>query len=139
MPGLPSGVDAAVFDKVQHCFCETLELEREEVLWDSKVLDDLGAESIDLLDVAFRLETAFDIQIPRGGLEAQAKDVEGEPGEVDGRITAAGRDKLRQLMPEVPADEIYEGMKTAELGLVFRVGTFYNIVTALTEQRAAVG
>lgn len=139
MPGLPNGVDTAVFNRVQHCFCETLELDPDEVSWDSKVLDDLGAESIDLLDVAFRLETAFDIQIPRGGLEAQAKDVDGEPGEVDGRLTVAGRDKLRELMPEVPADEIYEGMKTSELGTVFRVGTFYNIVLALTEQRAAAG
>ena len=44
--------------------------------------------------------------------------------------------KLRELMPEVPADEIPEGMKTAELGTVFRVGTFYNIVVALLQEKA---
>jgi acyl carrier protein len=133
----PSDVDLVVYAGVQRCFCETLELDSDEVSWDSKVLDDLGAESIDLLDVAFRLETTFDIQIPRGGVEAQAKDVDGEPGEVDGRLTEVGAVRLRELMPEVPEAEIYEGMKTSEIAMVFRVGTFYNIVKALVEAKTA--
>ncbi len=127
------------FEVVKRCFCEALELDDDEVEWDSKVLDDLGAESLDLLDVVFRLERAFDIQIPRGGLEAEAKIVDGEPGEIDGKLTEVGAARLRELMPEVPADEIYEGMKSSELGTVFRVGTFYHLSSALIEHKAAGG
>ncbi len=133
---IPTTIDPDVFTKVRDCFCETLELDADEVEWNSRLLDDLGAESIDLLDVVFRLESTFEIQIPRGGVEAQAKNVDGEPGEIDGRLTIAGRDKLRSLMPEVPADEIFEGMKTSEIGRVFRVGTFVNIVTALLAEKS---
>jgi len=133
---LPVHVDSEMFATVRSCFCEALELDDDEVAWDSKILDDLGAESLDLIDVVFRLERSFDVQIPRGGLESQAQEVDGEPGEVDGRLTAVGAARLRELMPEVPAGEITEGMKSAELATVFRVGTFYNIVKALVEQKA---
>jgi len=135
MSTLPSNIDEAILDKVRNCFCEALELDDDEVEWDSKILDDLGAESLDLLDVVFRLERAFDIQIPRAGLESQAKEVDGQPGEIDGKLTAIGAARLRELMPEVPEDEIFEGMKASAIATVFRVGTFYNIVIALLDQK----
>lgn len=136
MSKLPDHVDPAVFDVVQRCFCEALELDPHEVTWSSRVLSDLDAESLDLLDVVFRLEQAFGIQIPRGGLENQAKDVDGQPGEINGRLTAAGAAKLREVMPEVPAKEIFEGLKTVQIPELFRVGTFYNIVVALRALKA---
>lgn len=123
--------DEKVFETVQKCFCDALELDPEDVTYQAKILDDLGAESLDLLDVVFRLERSFNIQIPRGGVEAQAKLVDGEPGEINGRLTEVGAVRLRQLMPEVPAEEIHEGMKSTEIGRLFRVGTFYNLVYAL--------
>lgn len=135
MSVVPPSVDETMFATVQRAFCEALELDPEEVPFDAKVLDDLGAESLDLLDVVFRLERSFGIQVPRGGLESQAKEVDGKPGEVDGRLTEAGAKRLRELMPEVPPAEIRAGMKTAELPRVFRVGTFYNIVKALVEAK----
>jgi acyl carrier protein len=133
---LPAHVDREHWSKVQRAFCDALELDPDEVTWDAKILDDLGAESLDLLDVAFRLERAFDIQIPRGGIEAEAVDVDGEPGTKDGRLTDAGARKLRDLMPEVPEDEIQVGMKASDLPWVFRVATFYNLTRALVDSKA---
>ena len=135
MPHLPDHVEASIFRTVQQCFCEALELDEDEVAWDAKILDDLGAESLDLLDVVFRLERSFDIQIPRGGIEADARHTTEGPGEEDGRLTAAGMRRLQATMPEVPADEITVGMKVSELPSVFRVGTFYNLVVALMEAK----
>ena len=135
MSALPVDVDPVHWAKVQQAFCEALELDPEEVAWDSKVLDDLGAESLDLLDVAFRLERAFDIQIPRGGLEQQAEDVDGQPGELDGKLTEAGAARLREVMPEA-ADEISAGMKSADLPWTFRVATFYRLTKALVAAKA---
>jgi len=137
MTRAPADLDTQVFATVQRCFCEALELDPHEVTFDSRVLDDLGAESLDLLDLVFRLERSFDIQIPRGGLEAEAQKVDGEPGEVDGKLTQAGADRLRQVMPEVPPDEITAGMRSDELPTVFRVGTFYHLVQRLRAEQAA--
>ena len=127
----PADLDLEMFATVQRCFCEALELEPDEVPYDAKVLDDLGAESLDLLDVVFRLERSFGIQIPRGGLGAAAATVEGEAGEIDGRLTEAGAARLRAHMPEVPPTEIVAGMRSDELPNVFRVGTFYHLVRRL--------
>ena len=137
MTRAPADLDDEVFTTVQRCFCEALELDEDEVTFDSRVLDDIGAESLDLLDLVFRLERAFGIQIPRGGLEAEAQNVDGEPGEVDGLLTAAGATRLREVMPEVPPDEIVAGMRTDELATVFRVGTFYHLVQRLRAEQAA--
>ena len=63
--GRVDDADPTVFAKVQACFAEALGLDVEEVGFDRRVLADLGAESLDLLDIAFRLERAFDIRIPR--------------------------------------------------------------------------
>lgn len=131
MSRAPADLDPQVFATVRQCFCEALELDDGEVTFDSTVLDDLGAESLDLLDVVFRLERSFDIQIPRGGLEAQAQGESGEPGEVDGKLTEAGAARLRQAMPEVPPEELPAGLRVDELAGVFRVGTFYNLVQRL--------
>lgn len=131
---LPAGVDPELFTIVQRCFCEALELDPDEVPFDARVLDDLGAESLDLLDVVFRLERSLDLQIPRGGIEARARETGGEPGEIDGVLTQAGARALRLAMPEVPPDELQPGMRTDDLPRVFRVGTFYYLVARLREQ-----
>jgi len=131
MSRAPADLNPQVFATVRQCFCEALELDDDEVTFDSTVLDDLGAESLDLLDVVFRLERSFDIQIPRGGLEAQAQAESGEPGEIDGKLTEAGAARLREAMPEVPPQELQAGLRVDELAGVFRVGTFYNLVQRL--------
>jgi acyl carrier protein len=128
---LPPDVDPDVFATVQRCFCEALELDPDEVPFDARVLADLGAESLDLLDVVFRLERAFGVQIPRGGIEARARMTSDGPGEVDGRLTEAGVAALRAAMPEVPPAEITVGMRVDDLPASFRVGTFYHLVVEL--------
>ena len=132
---MPEHVDEQIYATVRVCFCEALELDEDEVLWDSRILEDLGAESLDLLDVVFRLERAFDIQIPRGGIEAGTKMTAEGPGEIDGRLTEAGRSQLIRMMPEVPPEEIPVGMKVSELATVFRVGTFYHMVVSLLDAK----
>lgn len=133
MARLAHDVEEDVFTTVQRCFAEALELDEDEVELDSRVLDDLGAESLDLLDIVFRLERAFDIRIPRGGLEARAQEGDA-PGEVDGRLTAAGAARLQAVMPEVPPAELYEGLKTVELARTFRVATFCRLVQHLRDE-----
>ena len=125
-----------VFEKVQDCFVEALGVEPEEAEIDAKVIDDLGAESLDFLDIVFRLERAFDIKIPRGDLENQVQTSMGEePYEIDGVLTELAMEKLRLAMPEVPDDEITEGFKTKDIPRLFRVATFHNICIKLLQEK----
>jgi len=135
---VPNPRDPSIFDPVQDAFAEALGLDLEEVEYDSKIIDDLGAESLDLLDIVFRLERAFDIKIPRGGIESAAKEGlgEGESYEINGRLTPLGIEKLSEAMPEVPNEEFREGLKVAEVPLLFRVATFCRLVCHLLEEKA---
>ena len=128
-------VDPHIWDKVRNAFAVALGLEDDEVTLDARLLEDLDAESLDFLDIAFRLERAFDIKIPRGGIETSAReDVEGIY-EVEGVLTEQGLAILMQLMPEVPREEFRPGLRVAEVPVLFRVATFYNIVVHLLEEK----
>lgn len=125
-----------IWDPLAEAFAEALGLDDDEVRFDARVIGDLGAESLDFLDIAFRLERAFDIKIPRGGIEQSARAESGEAYEVDGVLTPLGLEKLREVMPEVPREEFVEGLKTTQVPELFRVGTFYNLVVFLLNQKA---
>ncbi|MBU1429596.1 acyl carrier protein [Myxococcota bacterium] len=127
-----------IFESVQEAFVEALGLEEDEVTPEAKVFEDLGAESLDLLEIVFLLERAFDIKIPRDGVkEASQEGIDPSDYERDGVLTPLALEKLRELMPEVPAEELVEGMTPNDIPKLFRVATFVNIVTRLLEIKDA--
>jgi acyl carrier protein len=138
MSDLPNDVDPAIFAKVQSCISEALGLDLDEVSYSSRLIGDLGAESLDFLDIAFRLERSFDVRIPRGGIEAASKEGlgAGEHYEVSGVLTDRAREQLALHMPEVPPAEFKPGLKVSEVPTLMRVGTFYNVVVGLQAEAA---
>jgi acyl carrier protein len=93
-----------VFQKIQAALVDALGVDEEDVTPDATLVGDLGAESIDFLDIVFRLEKGFDIKIPRG--ELFPEDVLTDSKYVqDGRVTEAGLQELRQRMPFANLDE----------------------------------
>ena len=131
-------VDEEIWEKVSQVFQDALELDEDEVAFDSKLIEELEAESIDFLDIAFQLEKSFGIKIPRGGIEKAAREGSEDEGlNPDGTLTDEALVSLRKAMPEVPADEFEEGMKPTDIPNVFRVGTFYNLVIKLLIEKAS--
>ena len=129
--------DPAIWAKVQGAFAEALGLDEEEVTLESTIIGDLGAESLDFLDLAFRLERAFDIKIPRGGIENTARSDMGEEAyEVNGVLTEKAIERLAAAMPEIPPGELKEGLRVSEVASHFRVATFYNLVVHLLAEKA---
>lgn len=128
-------IDEAIWGKVRYAFAEALGLEEDEVALHHKVIGDLEAESLDFLDIAFRLERAFDIKIPRGGIEQAAREG-GDGVDEQGVLTDEGRARLQEAMPEVPAEEFVAGMRVTEIPELFRVATFYNLVIRLMAEQA---
>jgi acyl carrier protein len=125
-----------VYAKVVEAFCEALGLDEDEVERDSKVIDDLGAESLDFLDIAFRLERAFKIKIPRGEIQRTAEEEANAPFEADGKLTDAGVAALRRAMPEIAPDEIQVGLAVRNIPFLFTVQTFNALVLRLLAEKA---
>lgn len=87
-----------IFDKIKSCLVEALGVDDDEVTPEATLVGDLGAESIDFLDIVFRLEKAFNIKIPRG--ELFPEDILTNSEYVrDGKVTPEGLTQLRQRMP----------------------------------------
>lgn len=87
-----------VFEKVQAALVDALGVDDDEVTPEATLVGDLGAESIDFLDIVFRLEKAFSIKIPRG--ELFPEDIlTSTDYVVDGKINAEGLEELKKRMP----------------------------------------
>lgn len=115
--------------KVRSIIADSLCVDLEDVKLKSNLIRDLGAESIDFLDIMFRLEKEFDIKIPQREIERKARGgIAPEEFEVDSILQAKGAARLRELLPEIPAAEIREGMSMRELPATFTVEVFVNIV-----------
>ena len=125
----------AVYARVVEEFCEALGLDEDEVEPDSQVSEDLGAESLDFLDIAFRLERAFGVKVPRGEIQRSAEATAGEEFEVEGKLTAAGAVALREAMPEVDPGDISEGFLVRDIPRLFTVKTFHNMVMKLLAEK----
>jgi acyl carrier protein len=117
-------------DQVRALVAEALARDVAQVKLDSVLMSDLGAESLDFLDIVFKLEHAFKIQITRGEMERAARgtmtDDEFAPR---GLISEAGLARLRELMPEA-AGRIQQGLRPAQILSLFSVQTFVNLVSA---------
>ncbi len=86
-----------VFSKVQLALVDALGVDEDEVTPEARLVGDLGAESIDFLDIVFRLEKAFDIKIPRG--ELFPEDILNNAEYVqNGRVTPEGLTLLKERM-----------------------------------------
>ena len=91
----------AIFEKVRTCLSQALGVKPDEVVPEAALVDDLGAESIDFVDIVYRLEKSFDIKIPRGELFPQ--DLLRNPLYVNGgKLTPSGAEELRKRLDFTP-------------------------------------
>ena len=89
-----------VFKKVQNALMEALGVDEEDITPQATMVGDLGAESIDFLDIVFKLEKSFGIEIPRKELSPEDILTNAEYVQ-DGKVTAAGLAELKRRMPFV--------------------------------------
>jgi acyl carrier protein len=110
-----------IFTKVSATLVEALNVDEEEIKPASTLQGDLGAESIDFLDIVFRLEREFAIKIPRGELFPESI-FQGDPDLVhDGKVTSKGLAELRSKMPFADLSKFEKDPEVTAIGDLFTV------------------
>ena len=110
-----------IIKSVKSIISQALKVDESKIQLESSLIKDLGAESIDFIDIVFRLEKTFKIKIPKGELFPEkiltdARFVKG------GLVTAAGIDELKQKMSNVNWAEFAKNPLVSNLGNLFTIG-----------------
>lgn len=123
-----SRIQDYIAEKVRDVLVDALGVDREEVTLDATLIGDLGAESIDFLDIVFRLERAFDIKIQRGQLfPAEFPAFDHEYVE-DGIVTEAGVAELREMLKYADVDKFASDPRVEHVSALFTVRMIYHFL-----------
>ena len=113
---------------VRGVIAESLAIDIETVATHVSLMNELGVESLDFLDIVFKLERLYDIQITRGELEHAARgSMSEEEFAPNGVISEVGLSRLRELMPEA-AERIKPGLRPVQILTLFTVQTLVRLV-----------
>ena len=116
-----------VYEKIKVALTDALGVDEEDIKPEATLVGDLGAESIDFLDMVFRLEKAFDIKIPRN--ELFPEDVLTDQKYVqDGRVTDLGVAELRKRMSFANLDEFAKNPVVQDFANVLTVADMCRFV-----------
>ncbi len=119
-----------IFKKVQDVLVDALGLDEEDVTEEATLMGDLGAESIDFLDIVFRLEKTFNIKVPREEL-FPAESVLNNPEFVSGgKLTAKGLAELKARMPHTNLSDFAKDPDVNKIADLFTVGAIVNFLDA---------
>jgi acyl carrier protein len=124
-----------IYSKVSETLVEALNVDEEDIKPTATLRGDLGAESIDFLDIVFRLEREFGIQIPRGELFPESI-FQGDPEYVqDGRVNEKGLAELRTRMPFADLSKFEKNPEVSAISDLFTV----DMITRYIEGKLAEG
>lgn len=117
-----------ILNKVRDTLVDALSVEPEEVTPEATLQGDLGAESIDFLDISFRLEKNFDIKIPRGELFPESLALADKNFVQDGKVTPEGVAELRARMPFANIDAFAADPRVEKITDLFTVQMIVNFL-----------
>ena len=121
-----------IIKQVKTIISQALKVDESKVNMNSSLIGDLGAESIDFLDIVFRLEKTFKIKIPKGELFPEKLLTDARFVKA-GQVTPEGIQELKSRIPSLDWDTFAKNPQVANLGHMFTVGM---IVDYLSEKLA---
>ena len=128
----------SVYPKVAETMADALGCDIEDVKLDVSLIDDLDAESIDFLDMVFRLERAFKVKIPRGKIVENARgDLPEAEFEQKGIVPEKGLLQLKSYLSEIADSRFKTPMKVADIPRLFTPETFCKLVIRAQREAAA--
>ena len=130
----------AVFPTIAETMADALGCDVDDIKLDVSLIEGLDAESIDFLDMVFRLERAFKIKIPRGRIVENARGTLSEAEfEQNGLVTDAGLAQLRAYLSEVPAERFKTPTRVKDIPRLFTPETFCKLVISAQRSAKAAG
>ncbi|MCC7424181.1 MAG: acyl carrier protein [Planctomycetaceae bacterium] len=126
-----------ILTKVRTTLCDALGVDEDEVTLESTLVGDLGAESIDFLDIVFRLEKNFSLKIPRGELFPESLASADSGFVKDGKVTTEGIAELRKRMPHADVDKLAADPRVQNIQELFTVGMIVKFLQNKLAKSAA--
>ena len=121
--------DQEIFEQLKPLLVEILGVSAEEIQPNSVLVTDLGAESIDLLDLSFRIEEHFKVTIEANEIEREAKKrLPGAAYEKDGFLTEEALAEIRAAVPELDQTRIVHGLRKMDLPSLLNVAFFVRLI-----------
>jgi acyl carrier protein len=118
-----------IFDKLKPVLVEILGVSPEQVTMESVLARDLGAESIDLLDLSFRIESEFKVTLQANEIEREARQrLPGGVYEEDGFLTEEALAEVRLTAPELDQSKLVKGLRKADLPSLLTVSFFVHLI-----------
>lgn len=109
-----------IFEKIQEILVDALAVDEDEVTPEATLIGDLGAESIDILDISFKLEQEFGFKIAQGELFPEG--VTQDPDYVqDGRVTEKGLGLLKERVPHFNFEQLENDPSVENVSKIFTV------------------
>jgi acyl carrier protein len=124
-----------IFAKVQTALVDALGVDEDEVTPEATLVGDLGAESIDFLDIVFRLEKTFNIEIPRAELFPEDILTNAEYVK-DGKVTAAGVAELKKRMSFADLSKFEKNPVVQEFGNLLTVADMVRYIESKVGAKA---
>lgn len=116
-----------IFEKVAEILVDSLGADEDEVTMEATLVDDLGAESIDLLEIVFNLEKAFDVKIDRSELIPEDLFSNAEYV-VDGKLTPAGLAILEERLPNANLEAFKQNPMVQNIAKILTVADLCGVV-----------
>lgn len=116
-----------IFGKVRDVLVDALGVDEDEVTPSARLSADLGAESIDYLDISFKLEQAFGFKIPQGELFPDGA-AQNPQFVQDGKVTAQGIVEMKKRLPHIDFSQFEKDPQLAKIGNVFTVDVLVKYV-----------
>lgn len=121
--------DQEIFDQLKPLIADTLGVAPDTIRMESVLVSELGAESIDLLDLSFRIEETFKVTIETNEIEQEARQrLAGRPYEEKGCLTEEALVEIRKAIPEIDARKLVKGLRKTDLPSLLTVSFFVRLI-----------
>jgi acyl carrier protein len=132
--------DVEILDTLNTCIASTIGIRREEITIDSSLIVDLGADSLDLLDLVFSIEQAFGIEITRGEIEKRVRaSLPEDEFEQNGFLTEKAKEALKKQLPEIDPDKFVGNLRGIDIAKLLTVRVFLRMIKEKLETSHVAG
>jgi acyl carrier protein len=128
--------ESEIYEDLLPLLQEALGVRQEEIRFESVLMSDLGAESIDLLDLSFQIEDKFKVTIEANELEREARNrLPDMVFEADGLLTDEALAEIGASMPELDRAKLVKGLRKSEIPSLLTVGFFVRVIARKLEAK----